>query len=115
MPASEYQALLLVAFGGPEGPADVLPFLENVLRGRNVPRQRMLAVAEHYRGFGGTSPINSQNRALISSSPIFQRISMFGSSAAAMPSRARALDELFSRRVYKPTCAANNSALGPVV
>jgi ferrochelatase len=65
MPASEYQALLLVAFGGPDGPADVLPFLENVLRGRNVPRERMLAVAEHYQRFGGKSPINAQNRALV--------------------------------------------------
>jgi protoporphyrin/coproporphyrin ferrochelatase len=65
MPASQYQSLLLVAFGGPEGPADVLPFLENVLRGRNVPRERMLAVAENYQRFGGRSPINAQNRALI--------------------------------------------------
>lgn len=58
-------ALLLVSFGGPDGPDDVLPFLENVLRGRNVPRQRMLEVAEHYQHFGGKSPINDQNRALI--------------------------------------------------
>jgi ferrochelatase len=61
----DYQALLLVAFGGPEGPDDVMPFLENVLRGKNVPRARMLAVAEHYQQFGGKSPINAQNRALI--------------------------------------------------
>jgi protoporphyrin/coproporphyrin ferrochelatase len=60
-----YQALLFVSFGGPEGPDDVLPFLENVLRGRNVPRERMLEVAEHYQRFGGKSPINEQNRALI--------------------------------------------------
>lgn len=60
-----YDAFLLVSFGGPEGPDDVLPFLENVLRGRNVPRERMLAVAEHYNHFGGVSPINAQNRALI--------------------------------------------------
>src|SRR5215467_1347955 len=60
-----YDALLVVSFGGPEGPDDVLPFLENVLRGRNVPRERMLAVAEHYYHFGGRSPINDQNRALI--------------------------------------------------
>ena len=58
-------ALLLVSFGGPDGPDDVLPFLENVLRGRNVPRERMLEVAEHYQHFGGKSPINDQNRALI--------------------------------------------------
>lgn len=61
----KYDALLIVAFGGPEGPDDVLPFLENVLRGRNVPHERMLAVAEHYHHFGGVSPINAQVRALI--------------------------------------------------
>lgn len=61
----KYEALLVVSFGGPDGPDDVLPFLENVLRGRNVPRERMLAVAEHYQHFGGQSPINEQNRQLI--------------------------------------------------
>jgi len=60
-----YDALLLVSFGGPEGPDDVLPFLENVTRGRNIPRDRLLAVGEHYFGFGGVSPINAQNRALV--------------------------------------------------
>lgn len=58
-------AILLVSFGGPEGPEDVMPFLENVLRGRNVPRERMLEVAEHYNHFGGVSPINAQCRDLI--------------------------------------------------
>jgi ferrochelatase len=58
-------AILIVSFGGPEGMDDVLPFLENVLRGRNVPRERMLAVAKHYEMFGGVSPINEQNRKLI--------------------------------------------------
>jgi ferrochelatase len=62
---SPYDALLMVSFGGPERREDVLPFLENVLRGRNVPRERMQAVAEHYYYFGGVSPINAQNRALI--------------------------------------------------
>jgi ferrochelatase len=60
-----YQALLFVSFGGPEGPDDVMPFLENVLRGKPVPRERMLEVAEHYYHFGGVSPINEQNRQLI--------------------------------------------------
>jgi ferrochelatase len=63
--AEPYDAVLIVSFGGPEGPDDVLPFLENVLRGKNVPRERMLEVAEHYEQFGGVSPINAQNRALI--------------------------------------------------
>lgn len=60
-----YDALLIVAFGGPEGPDDVMPFLENVTRGRNIPRARLLEVAEHYHHFGGKSPINDQVRELI--------------------------------------------------
>lgn len=64
--APPYDAVLLVSFGGPEGPQDVLPFLENVLRGKQVPRQRMLEVAQHYARFGGVSPLNAQNRKLIS-------------------------------------------------
>jgi len=64
-PDLPYDSFLLVSFGGPEGPDDVMPFLENVLRGKHVPRERMLEVAEHYRGFGGVSPINAQNRALL--------------------------------------------------
>jgi len=62
----KYDAILVTSFGGPEQPADVIPFLENVLRGKNVPRERMLEVAEHYYHFGGKSPINEQNRKLIS-------------------------------------------------
>ncbi|WP_044302236.1 ferrochelatase [Rhodopirellula sallentina] len=60
-----YDSFMLVSFGGPEGPDDVMPFLENVLRGKNVPRERMLEVAEHYAHFGGVSPINQQNRELL--------------------------------------------------
>jgi protoporphyrin/coproporphyrin ferrochelatase len=65
-PALGYDAILVVGFGGPERRDDVIPFLENVLRGRNVPRERMLEVAEHYYHFGGISPINNQVRELIS-------------------------------------------------
>jgi protoporphyrin/coproporphyrin ferrochelatase len=61
----KYDAILVTSFGGPESPADVMPFLGNVLRGKNVPRERMLEVAEHYYHFGGKSPINDQNRQLI--------------------------------------------------
>ncbi|MDR7277932.1 ferrochelatase [Catenuloplanes atrovinosus] len=60
-----YDALLVMSFGGPEGPDDVMPFLENVVRGRGVPRERLLEVAEHYLHFGGVSPINQQCRDLI--------------------------------------------------
>ena len=58
-------SVILVSFGGPEGMDDVMPFLENVLRGKNVPEERKLQVAEHYKQCGGISPINQQNRALI--------------------------------------------------
>ena len=57
-----YDSIVLVSFGGPERKEDVLPFLENVLRGKNVPRERMLEVAEHYYHFDGKSPINDHNR-----------------------------------------------------
>ncbi|HEY1133725.1 MAG TPA: ferrochelatase [Nocardioides sp.] len=60
-----YDALLLVGFGGPEGPDDVVPFLENVTRGRGIPRERLVEVGQHYSLFGGRSPINDQNRALL--------------------------------------------------
>jgi len=63
--ARHYDALLVLSFGGPEGPDDVRPFLENVLRGRQVPAGRVDEVARHYLHFGGRSPINDQNRALI--------------------------------------------------
>jgi protoporphyrin/coproporphyrin ferrochelatase len=62
---NSFDALLVVSFGGPERHEDVLPFLENVLRGKNVPRERMLEVAEHYYHFDGRSPINEQNKQLI--------------------------------------------------
>jgi len=65
MDSPSYDAFLLISFGGPEGPADVIPFLENVLRGRNVPRERLLEVAEHYYHFAGVSPINQQCRELL--------------------------------------------------
>ena len=60
-----YDALLVVSFGGPEKPDDVIPFLENVLRGKPVPRERLLEVAEHYQHFNGVSPINAQVKEFI--------------------------------------------------
>jgi ferrochelatase len=60
-----YDAILIVSFGGPEGMDDVIPFLENVLRGKNVPHERIAAVARRYELFDGVSPINEQNRKLI--------------------------------------------------
>ncbi|QNP65721.1 ferrochelatase [Streptomyces genisteinicus] len=60
-----YDALLLLSFGGPEGPDDVVPFLENVTRDRGIPTERLKEVGQHYFLFGGVSPINDQNRALL--------------------------------------------------
>ncbi|SEL07621.1 ferrochelatase [Blastococcus sp. DSM 46786] len=64
-PPGRRDALLLLSFGGPEGHDDVMPFLENVTRGRGIPRERLEEVAEHYHHFGGVSPINDQNKALL--------------------------------------------------
>ncbi len=74
MPGSPYDALLVVSFGGPDGPDDVMPFLANVLRGRSVPPDRVLKVAEHYYQHGGASPINAQNRSLIAALGNLMRI-----------------------------------------
>ena len=63
--AAPYDALLVVSFGGPEAPEEVVPFLENVTRGRGIPRERLEEVGEHYYLFGGRSPINDLNRAFI--------------------------------------------------
>lgn len=60
-----FDAILIVSFGGPEGPEDVMPFLRNVVRGKNIPDERLQSVAHHYQLFGGISPINEQNRELI--------------------------------------------------
>lgn len=62
---TSYDALLLLSFGGPEGPDEVVDFLANVTRGRGIPRERLAEVGQHYQHFGGVSPINAQNRALI--------------------------------------------------
>jgi protoporphyrin/coproporphyrin ferrochelatase len=62
--ATEYDAILLVSFGGPEGPDEVIPFMENVTAGRDIPRERLEEVSQHYFEFGGRSPINDQCRAL---------------------------------------------------
>lgn len=64
-PETHFDAILVVSFGGPEGIDDVIPFMENVTRGRDIPRERLEEVAHHYGSFGGVSPLNAQNRALI--------------------------------------------------
>src|SRR5512136_1130081 len=63
--ASRYDALVVVSFGGPEGRDEVMPFLRHVVRGREVPEERLREVAAHYEHFGGKSPINDQCRALV--------------------------------------------------
>jgi ferrochelatase len=114
--ARSYDAVLVVSFGGPEGPDDVLPFLENVTRGRPVPRERLLAVAEHYQHFGGVSPINEQNRALVAalrrelaSSPS-RTAGLFGKSQlASLPGGHDTAD---ARRRSTPGLALVTSAFG---
>lgn len=75
-----YDALLLLSFGGPDHPDEVLPFLENVVRGRPIPAERLKEVARHYAHFGGISPINAQNRALLAA-----LIAEFNQSGPSLP------------------------------
>jgi protoporphyrin/coproporphyrin ferrochelatase len=65
MNSTSYDAILIQSFGGPEGMEDVMPFLRNVTRGRNIPEERLKEVAHHYEIFGGVSPINAHNRKII--------------------------------------------------
>ncbi|WP_426566711.1 ferrochelatase [Angustibacter sp. McL0619] len=85
-----YDAVLLLSFGGPEGPDDVLPFLRNVTAGRGIPDERLAAVAEHYAAFGGRSPINDQNRELLAAL------------RAELDRRALALPLLWGNRNWAP-------------
>ena len=62
---NDFDSILIISFGGPEGLDDVMPFLRNVVKGKNIPDERLKAVAHHYELFGGISPINEQNRQLI--------------------------------------------------
>ena len=91
MPA--YDAFLLVSFGGPEGPDDVMPFLENVTRGRRIPPERLASVAEHYYAVGGVSPINQQCRDLL------------GAIRAAFPAAGLSLPVYWGNRNWTPYLA----------
>ncbi|AQT80405.1 ferrochelatase [Mycolicibacterium litorale] len=87
---TEFDALLVLSFGGPEGPEQVMPFLENVTRGRGIPPERLTSVAEHYLHFGGVSPINGINRALI------------GEISAELADRGERLPVYFGNRNWYP-------------
>ncbi|MGN0100513.1 MAG: ferrochelatase [Dietzia sp.] len=89
-PAERVDALLVLSFGGPEGQDDVIPFLENVTRGRGIPRERLEEVATHYRHLGGRSPINHLNREIIANVE------------AELASRGRDLPVYFGNRNWDP-------------
>src|SRR3954467_12584131 len=104
-----YDALLIVSFGGPDGPDDVLPFLENVLRGRNVPRERMLEVAEHYYHFGGVSPINQQCRELLEAIRLQLDIPVFWGNRNWKPLLADTLREMRDAGVKRAVALATSA------
>ena len=94
-----FDALLLLSFGGPEGPEQVMPFLENVTRGRGIPPERLVSVAEHYLHFGGVSPINGINRALI------------GQIETELSERGETLPVYFGNRNWDPFIADTVAAM----
>lgn len=85
-----FDSVLFLSFGGPDGPDDVMPFLENVTRGRGVPRDRLEAVAKHYQHFGGVSPINRLN------------LDMIDALRAGLAARGRDLPVWFGNRNWNP-------------
>ena len=107
----QFDALLVVSFGGPERREDVIPFLENVLRGRNVPRERMLEVAGHYYRFGGRSPINDQNRELIAALRDVLRIPVYWGNRNWHPLLADTLRQMRDDRIRRAV-AFTTSAFG---
>lgn len=96
---TDFDALLLLSFGGPEGPDEVMPFLRNVTAGRGIPDERLAAVAEHYLHFGGVSPINGINRALISQIE------------AQLAAAGRELPVYFGNRNWEPYAADTVAAM----
>ncbi|OBA40013.1 ferrochelatase [Gordonia sp. 852002-51296_SCH5728562-b] len=88
--STAFDAVLFLSFGGPNGPDEVMPFLENVTRGRGIPRERLEAVAEHYHHFGGVSPINRLN------------LDMIESLRAELARRGRDLPVYFGNRNWEP-------------
>jgi ferrochelatase len=92
--AATYDALLLVSFGGPEGPDEVLPFLRRVTAGRGVPDERLARVAAHYDLFGGVSPINDQNRQLLAAIRPLVNIPVYWGNRNAAPFIAGAVAQM---------------------
>lgn len=99
-----YDALLLVGFGGPEKPDDVVPFLENVTRGRGIPRERLEQVGKHYFLFGGRSPINDQNRALLAALRAEVGVPVYWGNRNWDPYLADALAEMAADGVTRAAC-----------
>ncbi len=89
----EVDAILIVSFGGPEGPDEVMPFLRNVTAGRGIGDERLAQVAEHYHLFGGVSPINQCNRDLVAAL------------AAELDSRGVDLPVYWGNRNWRPMLA----------
>jgi protoporphyrin/coproporphyrin ferrochelatase len=94
---SDHDSLLVISFGGPEGPDEVMPFLERVTAGRNVPRERLLEVAEHYHHFGGVSPINARTRELVEALRASQNLPVFWGNRHSRPWLAQTVEEMRSK------------------
>ena len=104
----DYDAVLVVSFGGPEGPDDVLPFLDNVFRGvRGVTDETKARIAERYQQFGGVSPINAHTRAFIDALKMFYHVANIGDARSLATREGRALSRYFD---YIPQLAKIEAA-----
>lgn len=112
MLASGHDALLVLSFGGPEGPDEVMPFLERVVRGRNVPRERLLEVAQHYHHFGGRSPIMDRTRELVAALEAELGEHVYWGNRFAAPFIADALIEMRDAGVERALALATSALSG---
>lgn len=109
MLAPGYDAFLLISFGAPEGPDEVMPFLERVVRGRNVPRERLLEVAEHYQHFGGKSPLNARVRELVTALEAELGLHVYWGNRFAAPFLADAVREMRDAGVRRALAFATSA------
>ena len=110
--SAPYDAVLVLSFGGPEGPEDVIPFLENVTRGRNVPPGRLEAVAAHYRLFGGVSPINGACRALVDALRRDQPLPVYWGNRNWTPFLADTVRQMAADGVRRAACFVTSAYAG---
>jgi ferrochelatase len=107
-----YDALVVLSFGGPEGPEDVMPFLRNVTRGRPIPEERLAEVKAHYDLFGGVSPINRATRALVDALAASQDLPVYWGNRNWRPFLADTVKQMRADGIRRAVCFVTSAYAG---